>query len=129
LKNRKTMKREAIKDRLKYQKAKAKKRYQKMGATIMESDNEVICFTANFRTHEDKVRVVLDRITEDDINAMKEINVYPNQSRQILCAVKGKWDPLLIELLDDTRVKVLYDPNDHGLKRKTMSIPKFLEVF
>lgn len=120
---------DSIKDRLNYQKAKAKKRYRKQGATIIESDNEIICFIANFKTHEEKIRVVLDKITEYDIDAMKEINALPFQSRQILCALKGKRDPLLIELLDDRNIKVLYDPNDHGMKRKIMSIPKFLDVY
>lgn len=123
------MSKTSIKDRIRYTKTKAMNKYSKMGATIAPSDNNIICFLASFGTHENKVKVVVDEITEADINSIMEINVFPYQSRQIYCKLEKMNDPFLIEIINDKHIKILYHPQKPAYKNKVLSIPKFLETF
>ena len=118
---------EAIKQRTKYAKEKAEKYYFKLGAEIVSCDNKILCFLANFKTHENKVRVTLDCVKKEDIELISRVYVFPHQTRQIWCDIKGKKDALLIEV-EDSCIKVLYHPVHPELKNKILSIPEFLQI-
>lgn len=78
---------EAIKSRIADAKESAKEYYQSMGYRILNSDNETICFTAvdMAGTHERKVRVVVDKITEQDIKLILSLRIPPNGTKEIIC--------------------------------------------
>lgn len=118
----------AVKKRMMRAKNKEKKRCEKRGATIINSDNEITCFIANYGTHEDKIRVVLDKITKTDIELMCQINALPNQSRQISCYIRGERDPILIEIKDDSRIRFLYNPTSPALKNRVLSTTEFFNI-
>ena len=118
---------EAVKQRIKYAKEKAQTYYARLGAEIVSCDNRTLCFLANFKTHEDKVRVTLDRIKKEDIELISRVYVFPHQTRQIWCDIKGKRDALLIEV-EDSQIKILYHPLRPELKNKVLSIPEFLQI-
>jgi len=122
------MTQESAEQRKGYAKNKAKKYYEKLGATIINSDNEIICFTANFTTHENKVRVVVDEIKEDDFKCLEKINVHANQSKHIFCQLYKEREPRIIEIINEQKVKVLYDPTFSSLRSEILSIPKYLDV-
>lgn len=118
---------EAVKQRIKYAKDKAQKYYERLGAEIVSCDNRTLCFLANFTTHENKVRVTLDTIKKHDIELISRVYVFPHQTRQIWCDIKGKRDALLVEVMDSC-IKILYHPLHPDLRNKVLSIPDFLQI-
>lgn len=118
---------EKIMQRLRYQKKKAKDRFGYLGAEIINSDNHIICFEANFTTHEDKVRVILDEFRELDFEQMKRVSVKEGQSRIVWCGIKNVRDPYIVDLTRDLEVRIRNDPFQRESKGTLLSIPQFLE--
>ena len=80
------MSEEAIKRRIRYAKESAKKELKQLHHTITNSDNEIICFTATFGSFlERKIRVIVDKITDNDIELIKKYNIISNQTKEIWC--------------------------------------------
>ena len=81
------MSEEAIKKRLRDAKMTAMEDYKDRGYQVSPSDNLLFCFSATdkARTHECKVRVVIDKISLDDRLIMDSIIILPNQRKEIMC--------------------------------------------
>lgn len=66
--------------------------YADRGYDVTASDNKTFCFLATDKamTHECKVRVVVDRITPQDIEIITKLRILPNQRKEIMCRPFGK---------------------------------------
>jgi len=116
--------------RQRYAKQKAKEYCERDGATICVSDNDIICLIANYRTHERKIKVVIDEITEWDIRQLSKIHIFPTQSREIWCRLYKIPTELKVSLLDDGKtIKILYDPRNPSNKHTTLKAEKFLSQY
>ena len=116
----------SVKDRLAYAKSKRKKKCMKEGALIIASDNSIVCVIAQYGTNERKMRVVIDKITEQDIRLLKQVSVFPHQSREIWCSFHKEQDELGVELLPDDQIRILYDPLCKENRHQVMSASEFL---
>ena len=75
-----------IKERIAYAKGVAKRKFKEIGYDIMNSDNEIFCFSASIAgIHERKVRVVVDRIAKEDIILIKKFHILSNQTKEVWC--------------------------------------------
>jgi hypothetical protein len=96
---------EAIKRRILDAKDAAKRHYQEMGYAIINSDNEVFCFSAVDKagTHERKVRVTVDLITDCDKSLVLSMRVPPNQTKEIICRSFGsrEWKKIIYDYLNN----------------------------
>lgn len=82
---------DAVKRRIAYAKKVAKECLEELEHTVINSDNQVICFTATFGDFlERKIRVVVDEITDDDIKLIKGLNITRYQTKEIWCKIKDQ---------------------------------------
>jgi len=69
--------------------------YLDRGYDVSPSDNKKYCFSAmdKAKTHECKVRVVVDHITSQDVEIITKLPILPNQRKEIMCRQFGrkKW--------------------------------------
>jgi len=87
-----------IKQRIRRAKNKAKKDLEAQKYTIINSDNDIICFTATFgQMIEKKIRIVVDEITPDDIALIKKLNVLNGQTKEIWCRRDRGWEYLIFD--------------------------------
>ena len=83
------MSEESVMRRIGYAKKVAKQSLEDQEHTVLNSDNQIICFTATFGEFlERKIRIVIDEITEHDIKLIKGLNITPNQTKEIWCKIK-----------------------------------------
>ena len=96
---------EAVKRRCADAKKCAMEHYRSMGYRILKSDNEVICFAAVDKagTHERKVRVTVDEITDNDIALVRSLRIPPNQTKEIACRPFGSrsWQKVIFDHLNN----------------------------
>jgi len=99
------MSEEAIKRRIADAKESAKEKYRGLNFNITNSDNEVFCFIATSKAgiYEAKVRVVVDKISEEDVCIVKKMRILPNQTKAILCRPykSRKWKTLEFDHLNN----------------------------
>jgi len=80
----------AVKQRLRYEKAKAKQYLLEDGYAITEGDNNPVCFSAVKEPfYERKIKIVIDRIEKEDIKAMDIFPCLNNQTKEIWLVEKG----------------------------------------
>ena len=99
------MSEEATKRRIANAKKSAKKKFRGLKFDIINSDNEVFCFVASKSgIYEAKIRVVVDEISEEDINLIKKTRILPNQTKGIWCRPFGsnKWKTLEFDHLNNS---------------------------
>jgi len=74
-------------DRLNDAKKAAMQDYKNRGFQVDPSNNHRFCFSATdrARTHECKVRVVIDEITVEDRSIIKDLIILQNQRKEIMC--------------------------------------------
>ena len=76
----------AIKRRVADAKSRAKSKCRDMDYDIINSDNEIFCFIASRAgIYERKIRVVVDGITQRDIDLIKRFRIPSNQTKEIWC--------------------------------------------
>ena len=101
---------EAVKQRHRYDKDKAKKELVNDGYKVIECDNEVLCLLATKEPYyERKIRLVSDEIGDNDLKIMRWCAVIPNQSKEIWCSIKGFSHFKKIEV-KDSEIVVVSDP-------------------
>ncbi len=89
---------EAIKRRVADAKKAAKKKCRGMKYRITNSDNEVFCFIAERAgLYEQKIRVVVDEITDDDKQLILRTRILPNQTKAIWCRPYKSRDFIILE--------------------------------
>ena len=91
------MSRSSAEDRIVYAKKSAKQMCKDLGYDIINSDNEIFCFTASIAgIYERKIRIVVDRVTEEDRGLIEKIRILPNQTKEIWCRPYNsrKWETL-----------------------------------
>ena len=94
----------SVEDRISYAKKSAKERCRNLGYDVINSDNEIFCFMASIAgIHERKIRVVVDKITEDDITIVKRFRIPSNQTKEIWCRPYGSrnWKTLIFDYLNN----------------------------
>jgi len=99
------MSEETIKRRVADAKESAKEKYRGLKFDIINSDNEVFCFIASKAgIYEAKIRVVVDKISEEDISIVKKTRILPNQTKAILCRPykSRKWSTLEFDHLNNS---------------------------
>jgi len=95
---------EAIKRRIADAKMKAKQKFLDVGYIVYNSDNEIFCFIANkIGCHECKVRVVVDKITDQDIELVRAQRILLGQTKAIWCRKYGcsEWVKLEFDHLNN----------------------------
>jgi hypothetical protein len=91
------------KDRLSDAKKSSRADYEARHYKTYNSDNKLYCFTAikgsanGQAVHKVYVRVVLDKITDQDILAMKAIPCFPHETKVIYCKVYKHQKPIIME--------------------------------
>ena len=101
---------EAVKQRNRYDKEKAKKELFHDGYKIIECDNKILCLLATKEPfYERKIRIVSDEIKENDVEIMRRCGVIPNQSKEIWCSIKGFSYFKKIEV-KDSEIMIVSDP-------------------
>jgi len=75
----------AVKKRLARAKAQAIDHFLRTGYSIIRSDNGIFCFIASRRRELRCIRVVVDRITDQDMRLAKEFPAPASCSREIFC--------------------------------------------
>ena len=101
---------ERIKQRLRHEKEKARDLLVYEGRQVMYEDNKVICLTAIMAPFfESKIRIVLNKVEQQDEQIMRNLNVLPNQRREIWCREEGKRRFKKIEVMDKG-TRVIFDP-------------------
>ena len=91
------MSHDSVKDRITYAKSSAKRRCRGLKYDIINSDNEVFCFIASIAgIYERKIRIVVDEITDADIELVKKFRIPSNQTKEIWCKSygSGEWKVL-----------------------------------
>jgi hypothetical protein len=88
---------EAVKKRLERAKKKAIEHFTKTGYKIIESNNKTFCFIATRSREVRFIRVVVDRITETDIQSVWEILLPESCTREIFCQKKNDFEIREIE--------------------------------
>jgi len=92
------MSNEAIKRRIFDAKQRAKQKFLDVGYIVYNSDNEIFCFIANkIGCHECKVRVVVDKITDQDIELVRAQRILLGQTKAIWCRKYGCSDWVKLE--------------------------------
>ena len=88
------MSEDAVKKRLRDAKYSAMTDYRVRGYQVNPSDNQLFCFSATdkARTHECKVRVVIDEISNEDREIIKNTIILSNQRKEIMCRPYGSKD-------------------------------------
>jgi len=80
------MSEEAVKRRIADAKKSAKRKCRDLGYDIINSDNEIFCFTACIAgIYERKIRIVVDEVTKGDKELIEKIRILPNQTKEIWC--------------------------------------------
>jgi hypothetical protein len=93
-----------VKRRMTDAKKSAKIKFENMGYAIINSDNCVFCFVASRAgIYERKIRVVVDKIKDSDINIVKSAKILPNQTKEIWCRPFGsrEWETLEFDHLNN----------------------------
>jgi len=94
----------SARDRMADAKKSAKKKCQGLRYDIVNSDNEIFCFIASIAgIYERKIRVVVDEITENDIEIVKKFRIPSNQTKEIWCRPYGsrEWEVLQYDYMNN----------------------------
>jgi len=89
---------DAYRQRLYYAKESAKQLFKELGFEIINSDNQIFCFIASMGgIAERKIKVVVDEITDKDIELIKKIPILPSQTKEIWCRPYGsrEWQKII----------------------------------
>jgi len=98
------MSHDSVEDRIAYAKKSAKRKCRDLRYDIINSDNEIFCFIASIAgIYERKIRIVVDEITENDINLVKKFRIPSNQTKEIWCKPYGsrEWQTLQYDHLNN----------------------------
>ena len=88
----------AVKKRLARAKVKAVVYFRKINYAIIDSDNKTFCFIASRRREMRLVRVVVDRITDEDVHAARSVDVPDGCTREIFCQKRSGHEIREIEI-------------------------------
>lgn len=88
---------EAIKKRIERAKKRAIEHFKKTGYHIVESNNINFCFIASRKREIRFIRVVIDKITEEDVKKIKEVELPEYCTREIYCENKDNFEIKEIE--------------------------------
>ena len=88
---------EAIKKRLARAKSQAIDHFLRTGYQIIRSDNGIFCFIASRRRELRCIRVVVDKITDQDVRLAREFPAPDSCSREIFCQKAGAFEIMEVE--------------------------------